>query len=69
MGLFKEYGNVTNIDSFEGTKRDIAKGALFTIHGGIFLLSVNALINLIMIDNESNCKNWFLKILKSHVNK
>ena len=60
---------LSNIDSFEGTKRDIAKGALFTIHGGIFLLSVNALINLIMIDNESNCKNWFLKILKSHVNK
>ena len=60
---------LSNIDSFEGIKHDIAKGVLFTIHGGIFLLSVNALINLIMIDNKINSKYWFLKILKSQVNK
>ena len=55
---------LNHIDSLQGIKQDIAKGVMFTVHGGIFLFSINALVNLIMIDDERDKKFWFLKLIK-----
>lgn len=57
------------IDSLEETKHDIAKGALILIHGSTFLLSLNSIISLAMIDKEEERKHWFLKLIKFVVNK
>lgn len=53
------------IDSLVGIRQEIAKTVLFAIHGGIFVLFTNALINLFLIDNEDKKKDWFLRIIKS----
>ena len=57
------------IDSLEGIKQDIAKFVLFIVHGGLFLLSINALISLKMIEKEEEIKHWFLKLIKYLINK
>ena len=53
------------IDSLVGIRQEIAKTILFAIHGGIFVLFTNALINLFLINNEDKKKDWFLRIIKS----
>ena len=57
------------IDSLGGIKQDIAKFVLFIAHGGLFLLSINALVSLKMIEKEEEIKNWFLKLFKYLINK
>ena len=60
---------LTYVDSLLGVKHDIAKWGVFVIHGGISLFSLNALISLMMIENEEDKKYWLIKLIKFLINK
>lgn len=55
---------LNHIDSLQGIRQDIAKGVMFTLHGGIFLFSINALLNLCLIEDEKDKKHWLIKLIK-----
>ena len=57
------------IDTLKGTKHDIAKGTLILTHVSAFLLSLNSIISLAMIEKEEERKHWFLKLIKFIINK
>lgn len=57
------------IDTLKGTKHDIAKGTLILTHVSAFLLSLNSIISLAMIEKEEERKRWFLKLIKFIINK
>lgn len=60
---------LTYVDSLQGVKYDMAKWGVFIIHGGISLFSLNALISLMMIENEEDKKHWLIKLIKFLINK
>ena len=57
------------IDSFQETKKSIAKTVLCLIHGGLFLTSINAIIGLIKLENEKEKKHWLLGIINKRFDK
>lgn len=57
------------IDTLKGTKHDIAKGTLILTHVSAFLLSLNSIISLAMIEKEEERKHWFFKLIKFIINK
>lgn len=57
------------INNLNETKKGIALGALSIIHGGLIFISANAMINLVLMQNENEKKHWLIRLAKDMCRK
>ena len=57
------------IDNLNDTKKGIALGVLCTIHGATMLISVNAITNLVLMQNQEEKRHWLLRLTKKMYSK